>query len=177
MKKICVFLIVILGFLLMSQGCIGKFPLPAAPAPPATPTATPIPTPICGIAAAIPLAGFGPSWAGYSQTNPPTSAPFCVIRNAADWQAFWGTSTPPAPPVDFALQMLVIVVNYGICPMRNASITDVCEDSSQVAVAVKDPDHSSYDALCAGPFAVYTAMAVAVNSSNLPVVWTVSTAP
>ena len=161
--------LLILGSL--PSGC-GRPPI-APPAPVPTATATPD----CGMSSPITLPDLFPM-AVYNQTNPPTSAPFCVVRSTADWQAFWGTSSPPASPVDFNTQMLIIVENYGICPVRTASILGVCEDTNQVSVSVKDPDHTSYNSMCAGPLYLgYHVSAVAVNNSNLPVTWTVTTTP
>jgi hypothetical protein len=185
MRKRIIYIPVVFGFLVSSLACNKIVSIPSAPVP--APTSTPTPTatavftatstPVCGMAALITLPDLVPM-AVYSQTNPPTSAPFCVVRNMVDWQAFWGTSSPPVSPVDFTTQMLILVENYGICPVRTASITAVCEDSNQVSVSVKDPDHTGYNGMCAGPLYLgYHVSGVAVNNSNLPVTWTVNTTP
>jgi hypothetical protein len=36
-----------------------------------------------------------------------------VIRNLSDWQAFYGTSTTPAPPVNFSTQMIIVLLYQG----------------------------------------------------------------
>lgn len=141
----------------------------------ATPTPTATSTPACysgapGLVAAALPSGANPN--DVPQTNPSSGAPFTIIRTQADWDALYGSSSPPAAPVDFATDMLIIVSNALCCPTLITSITGVCEGAGQVNISVNErtPEVECY-VVCLGS----TYSAVAVPTSNLPVTWTVST--
>ncbi len=142
------------------------------PTPTGTPTATS--TPVCyfgapGLVGAALPSGANPS--AVPQTNPAGGAPFTIIRTQADWDALYGTSSPPAAPVDFSTDMLIIVSNALCCPSLITSIAGVCEGAGQVNITVSErvPAVECYE-VCFGS----TYSAVAVPTSNLPVTWTVA---
>lgn len=158
--------------------CNQKFPLiPSSGTPVPTATFTSTFTPVCyfsgsGMAGAA-LPG-GANLGSAAQTNPAGGAPFVIIRSQADWDALYGSSTPPAPPVSFSADMLIIVSNAVCCPSETTSIAQVCEGSSGVSITVSEisPSAQCY-VVCPGSIL----SAVAVPNSNLPVTWSVSTNP
>jgi hypothetical protein len=114
----------------------------------------------------------GANMGGVNQTNPAGGAPFVIIRNQADWDALYGSSTPPAAPVSFSTDMIIIVSNAICCPTETTSIAMVCEGLTGVNITVNEiaPSVQCY-MVCIGT----VLSAVAVPNSNLPVTWTVNT--
>lgn len=55
-----------------------------------------------------------------------------VITSLAQWQTLYGSTTPP---VDFNTQMILVAGLQGGC-CKSESISEVCEDSSQVTVSI-----------------------------------------
>ena len=133
-------------------------------------TPTPNPTPGCGF---TPVAGESVSIGGlgnFTQTNP-TGAPFAVIRSLDDWNAFFGASYSFTPPVDFASQMLILVVNSYPCAYSTMDLTDVCETSDGVSVSLTNYTPNFH---CMVATMGYSVSAAAVANTGLPVTWSVS---
>lgn len=77
--------------------------------------------------------------------------------------------TPPAPPVDFNTQMILVFLTENDC-FENLSLTSVCEGLTQVTVDLTLTIYSPN--IC---YAIaYGCVGVAVPQSNLPVVWVVN---
>lgn len=91
-----------------------------------------------------------------------------VLRNLADWQAFYGGMTAPPPPVNFSTQMILVVAYQGC--FDQVSFLSTCEDSSQVTVSVHDYQGGPHCFSITTPPAT---VAVTVPQSSLPVNWQV----
>ena len=153
--------------------CTNKFPFspvpsfPVIPTPTSTPAMTPTPdlTPVCCFTSVtVPF----PALSTLSGAPKPLylGASVLVVRSLADWQTYCGTTTPPAPPVDFSAQMMLVAAGGWICGQA-PSFVSVCEGPTQVAVSIRGPAMPD----C---FVVYNGtVAVAVDQSALPVVWNV----
>jgi hypothetical protein len=152
----------------------------STPTPTLNATSTPTPTvtitPDCYDGTSLPGLSL-PSGANlglFNQTNPLGGAPFTIIRSQSDWDTLYGSSTPPAPPVNFNADMIIIVSNAVCCPSVNTAIALVCESASGVSITVSEisPTNQCYT-VCPGSIL----SAVTVPNSNLPVTWTVTTNP
>ncbi len=164
--------------LLLPIACNKTYTLGPSSAPPvSTATVTSTITPFCyfggGGMLGVSLPG-GANLGSVHQTNPVGGAPFVIIRSQADWDALYGSSTPPAAPVTFGEDMLIIVSNAVCCPSETTGIAQVCESSSGVSITVSEivPPYQCFE-VCYGA----NLSAVAVPNSNLPVTWTVTNNP
>jgi len=139
----------------------GPFPVPTFPTTP-TPTATAVTTPVCVFAPVTVILPLVPPVLPWSGPSSVTSKTY-VIRSMADWQAYYGSATPPAPPVNFANQMLLVIITPNICGVVN--ITSACSDGTQITVEFFEAT------LCNALIPGDETRAVAVPQSTLPVVW------
>jgi|GEM_PF-1956243 len=142
---------------------------PIVPASPFYPSLTPLPTPT---------------------NNYPLMGQNLVIRSLADWQAYYGSTSAPAPPVDFNSQMLIInlgVVNGntiaggGTFVPINPSIQSVCWDNNQITISCTlflkgtcGPIQITPGLTPTPPNWIYAPTAVVVPLSNLPAFWNVT---
>jgi hypothetical protein len=182
MKRITLFLTVAMVALTADFWGCGRVPLPTPPsAPMATPTLTPTLVPGCGVSIVGILGGFTFPTATPGGVLIPTPTPAApaitpyptpiagpaqgVIRNLTEWQAAYGTATPP---VNFSQQMLVQVSVLAFGCSGGEYISNVCWDNTQVTVSLVTVPPA------AGPIcnvaAEFTTELVAVPQSNLPVV-------
>lgn len=89
-----------------------------------------------------------------------------VITSLAQWQAIYGTTTPP---VDFNKQMILVGgLQNGCCFIE--TISDVCEDQSQITVSITRTKLMAQD--CNMPEA--QDIAVVVPKSAAPVLWEIT---
>jgi hypothetical protein len=160
-----------------------------------TPTSTPTiaSTPGCGFTnISVPTpAVINPPLVSATFTDIPGST--YVIRNLADWQAYYGSSSAPPQPVDFSQYMILVDLQAG-GNYSGVSVVSVCWDDSQVTV-IADV-YPPCDCTSRGPIGIYfgtpsptptftpsptpsptpipipyKATAIAVPISSLPVVW------
>lgn len=148
-----------------------RSPLPIGPTLFSTPTTTPISTPtpvttsVCGFTnVSVPYPCSSAIAAAGSPSNRGTY--YFVIRSSADWQAYCGSSTPPAPPVDLNSQMLLIIASAWFCG-QHSTFGSVCETGRDVVATINPPGIVYCNYVVAGT------VAVAVNNTSLPVDWNI----
>jgi len=159
--------------ILAPWACRRPFPVgPTFPGTVSTPTPTTITTPVCGFTT-------------YNLGTIALNASPTVIRSSADWQAFNSyptglifptpvmTPVIPAPPVDFATQMLIVMISP-VCPTSSLVVTNVCEGPSQITVSATNTQACF---ICNLGTSWGYASALAVPQSNLPIVWNITQLP
>lgn len=164
-KYLVLFCFILFGALPLA--CHSPFPISPAPVPTPAPFSTPtsVTTPVCGYTnVSVPYPSPSAVAAALYPSNP--GAHYFVVRDAADWQAYCGSSTPPAPPVDLGSQMLLIVASGWICGLH-PSFASVCETGSNVVATVNPPG------IPACYYVINGTVAVAVNNTSLPVTWNI----
>jgi hypothetical protein len=194
MKKIAIFLFLIVFLGLVSWAC--RRPLPVFPTPPgiATPTSTVTPSnPVCGftpVSNSVPVTitpvvtviiatpsaytpvVYTPSpvdTPAITYPNPPI--PFTGVTNVfttlAQFQALFNW----VPSVNFSTQMVLEAALPEGC-QTNDSITSVCEGPTQIIVDLTEshPAPNSIQCFAQGLMLI----PIAVNQSNLPVVWQIT---
>lgn len=157
---------------------------PSGPNSTPTPSGTASPSPVCN-ASPVTLPNITVYSGGMTFYNPPpaSSTPATVfngvfsysptegfvLRNMSDWDAFYGTSTPPTPPVDFNTQMILVVVYQGC--FDQVQFLSVCEGTSGVTALIHDYQGGPHCNLISTPGET---VAAAVTNSSMPVTWPVT---
>jgi hypothetical protein len=171
MKKILIGSLFIV-LCLAPLACIQHFPVGPAPNLPPTSTPTPNLTPVCGFTT-------------YSLGTIALDASPNVIRSVTDWQTFNSyptgmlsltpTVTPviPAPPVNFATQMLIVMI-VPVCASSNLTVTNVCEGPNQITISANNVQAC---AICNVGASWGFAAGIAVPQSSLPIVWNINQIP
>jgi hypothetical protein len=167
-------------------GC-RKGPLPFPPLPISTPTNIPtyVSTPGCGFTrVAVPTPVIPPVSTAYTflSVGDPVPGNNYVVRNLAQWQSYYGSSSAPTPPVDFSSQMLLINVQAYTLPPPSfgTSVQQVCWTSNEITVSCllmrgNVPIHilqTPVPSPTPTPVVTeYFVTALAVPISSLPVTW------
>ena len=101
-----------------------------------------------------------------------------AIRSLADWQAYCGSTNPPAPPVDLNTQTILVyyeTIRNGWCGGQ-ITFSSVCQASNQLTVSVSYVNGEQGTVIVgASPSTVI--QAVAVPASNFPTVWSITPVP
>jgi hypothetical protein len=94
-----------------------------------------------------------------------------VLRNLSDWQAFYGawvgSTSIPAPTVDFSTQMVIIYGANSICSGTSYTVNSACPTNGQIVVSITA---TTSCITCQAINDVWTPLAVVVPQSNLPVI-------
>jgi hypothetical protein len=93
-----------------------------------------------------------------------------VLHNLTEWQAFYSPYAAPPPPVNFATNMVVVVLYQGCFDVPK--FTSICTSSGQVTVTILNyiSGPSCLTLTTPGSF-----IAASAPQSSQPVVWQINT--